>query len=117
MAFESLIIYHNPKCSKSRQTLEILKKNGEEPQIIEYLKTPFNLETLNRILLKLNKKPIDIIRVKDPAFKELDADTSDESGLLDLMVANPKIVERPIVESKNSAVVGRPPENVLSLLK
>ena len=106
-------ILHNPRCSKSRQTLGILQDNGKKVQIIEYLKvTPTKAELVS-ILKKLNKKPFDIIRKGEAIFKEnfKGKEYSDEEWL-DIMVKYPKLIERPIVFDDKNAVIGRPPESV-----
>ncbi|MGE0174167.1 MAG: arsenate reductase (glutaredoxin) [Oligoflexales bacterium] len=108
-------IYHNPRCSKSRQTLELLRENGVEPQIVEYLKTPFTKSALQDLLTKLGCKPSEILRNKEPDAANLKGEN--DTAILNAMVKNPVLVERPIVVSGSKAVVGRPPENVLKLLK
>ena len=111
-------IYHNPRCSKSRQTLQIIKDHGIKPTIVEYLKTPldkFDLENISRLL---NKRPKDFVRKNEADFKENNIKNiiENDAGLINEMVKFPKIIERPIVLYKNKAVIGRPPENVLELL-
>lgn len=110
-------IYHNPRCQKSRQSLEILRNNGVEPEVIEYLKETPNKAELQKILAKLNLKPQDILRKGELVYKEKfkDMQFSDEEWL-EIMVENPKLIERPIVVAGNSAVIGRPPEKVLELI-
>lgn len=111
-------IYHNPKCSKSRATLEILKENNIEPTIIEYLKTPPTVGELKSILDKLHQKPTDIIRFNESIAKELNLnlkDDRDETEWLNIMVSNPKLIERPIVVTDKKAAIGRPPESVLKI--
>jgi len=113
-----LTIYHNPRCSKSRQTLKIIEESGKQPEIIEYLKTPPDAETLNSILTMLGCAPEDIIRKKEPIFKELglnDGEVSRER-LIEMMIEHPILIERPIVVKGERAVLGRPPENVRELL-
>lgn len=112
-------IYHNPRCSKSRQTLQLLKDNGVEPDIIEYLKTPPSTDEIKAILKALNLKPRDLMRKKEAEYKDnnlADKTLSDEQ-LIDAMVRFPKLIERPIVvtDNKNYAL-GRPPENVLEII-
>lgn len=111
-------IYHNPRCSKSRQTLQLLRDRGVEPTVIEYLKTPPDEPTLTRILEQLGLSAHELARTGEPLFKELELDTSppDEAGMLRALVANPKLIERPIVVTPRGAAIGRPPENVLKLL-
>lgn len=110
-------IYHNPRCQKSRQSLELLRSNGVEPEIVEYLKEIPTKEELKQILARLNKRPIDILRKGEPIFKEKfkGMEFSDEEWL-QVMTEYPKLIERPIVVKGNKAVVGRPPENVLELV-
>ena len=113
-------IYHNPKCSKCRSTLEILNNKGVEPTIIEYLKNPPSKEELKEIIKKLNIHPSGLIRFNEDKAKELGIAKFDEFSLeqwLTIMTENPVLIERPIVVSERGAVIGRPPENVLSLIK
>ncbi|MEQ1557386.1 MAG: arsenate reductase (glutaredoxin) [Methyloglobulus sp.] len=111
-------IYHNPRCTKSRQTLQLLKDKGIEPDIIEYLKTPPSAEELADILQKLGMEPRDLMRKSEGEYKanNLDNPTLDRLVLINGMVANPILIERPIVIANSKAVIGRPPENVLSIL-
>ena len=113
-----LKIYHNPKCSKSRQTLRIIKDHGIEPTVVEYLKTPLNKLELENISKLLNKKPRDFVRRNEVDFKENNIKDiiENDTKLINEMVKFPKLIERPIVTSKNKAVICRPPENVLELL-
>jgi len=111
-------IYHNPRCSKSRQTLALLEERGIAPRIVEYLKTPPTAAELKTILKKLGLKPRDILRQGEPRYAELgleDRDVDDDT-LITLMVANPILIERPIVVRGNKAAIGRPPETVLEIL-
>jgi arsenate reductase (glutaredoxin) len=114
----SVIIYHNPRCSKSRATLQLLKEKGIEPAIIEYLKTPPSTEQLDAILRKLGMEPRQLMRTKEAEYKEagLDDETLDRAALIQAMVDHPKLIERPIVLANDKAAVGRPPENVLEIL-
>ena len=112
------IIYHNPRCSKSRQTLDLLRQHDIEPEIIEYLNEPPDAATLRRIVKKLGLTPRDLLRTKEKVYKELglaDKDVTD-AELLDIMSGNPILIERPIVIHGDRAVIGRPPENILELL-
>ena len=111
-------IYHNPRCSKSRQTLEILKNKNCDIEIIEYLKVPMALKELEDILSKLNYEPRDLIRKSEDIYKtENLANTSLTSNILmEKMILNPILIERPIVVFNDKAVVGRPPEKVLEIL-
>ena len=111
-------IYHNPRCSKSRQTLSILEEQSASPEVIEYLKTPPDEETLTGLLDMLGLEPRELMRKKEKEYKESGADNTDLSReqLVALMVRYPKLIERPIVVSKGRAVIGRPPESVLDIL-
>ena len=114
----SVIIYHNPKCSKSRQTLSLLNDQGIEPTIIEYLQTPPTKEELTKILTKLGLKPRDLIRKKEDAYAicQLDDMSFSDEEIIDFMVKHPILIERPIVLANNKAAIGRPPENVLEII-
>ena len=112
----SYTIYHNPRCQKSRQTLELLQKNGVEPKIVEYLKAPLAKKDLQIILDKLKLQPSQLIRSKEELVKKMKLDLANETDVLDAMVKHPELVERPIVVKGNQAVLGRPPENVLKLI-
>ena len=110
-------IYHNPRCQKSRQTLELLRSNNVDPTIVEYLKETPSVDELKKILAKLNVGPKDILRKGEKIYKEKfkSMDFSDEEWI-QVMIENPKLIERPIVVRGNKAVIGRPPENVLELV-
>ncbi len=114
----AVTIYHNPRCSKSRQALQLLRDRGIEPEIVEYLKTPPSADEIEALLAGLGMEPRALLRVKEAAYRE--AGMADEGlsrrALLDLMAANPVVIERPIVVSGDRAALGRPPENVLSIL-
>jgi arsenate reductase len=111
-------IFHNPRCSKSRQTLELLTERGIEPEIIRYLETPPTEQQLQDILAALNLEPRDLMRTKEKEYKEQGLDNPDLSRkqLIAAMVATPKLIERPIVLANGKAALGRPPENVLAIL-
>jgi arsenate reductase len=111
-------IYHNPRCSKSRQTLSILQEHGIQPQIIEYLQHPPSKAQLEKILSLLGIRPRDLIRKKEPEYKQnhLDDPQLSNEQLMEAMIQHPKLIERPIVVSGDKAVLGRPPENVLEIL-
>tara|TARA_B100000989_G_scaffold286025_1_gene254272 strand:- start:590 stop:946 length:357 start_codon:yes stop_codon:yes gene_type:complete len=113
-----LTIYHNPRCSKSRQTLKIINDHGIQPIIVEYLKTPLKKSELESISKLLNKRPKDFLRKNEADFKENNIKNviENDAELINEMVKFPKIIERPIVLYKNKAVIGRPPENVLEIL-
>jgi len=113
-----LTIYHNPRCSKSRQTLQIIKDHGIQPTVVEYLKTPLNNLELESISRLLKKRPKDFVRKSEIDFKENNIKNiiEDDIELINKMVKFPKIIERPIVVFRGKAVIGRPPEKVLELL-
>lgn len=114
----SITIYHNPRCSKSRETLALLEEKGITPRIVEYLKTPPDAGTLKSILKSLGLKPRDLMRRKEALYKDLNLDDpslSDEA-LIAAMVENPILIERPIVVKNGKAALGRPPEAVLAIL-
>jgi len=112
------LIYHNPRCSKSRQTLELLKQQGVEPQIVEYLKETPNAEELEAILKMLEMEPRELMRRKETEYKELGLDNPDldRKTLIQAMTEHPKLIERPIVINQDRAAIGRPPESVLEIL-
>jgi arsenate reductase len=112
----SVTIYHNPRCSKSRQTLAILEEKGVDHDIVEYLKEPPSKAVLKRILGMLGMKAHEIVRKKEAREAGLDIASMSETALIDAMVANPVIIERPIVVAGDRAAMGRPPENVLSII-
>jgi arsenate reductase (glutaredoxin) len=112
-------IYHNPRCSKSRETLALLNDRGQEPEIIEYLKTPPTEAELDQICQKLNLEPQNLIRHKESIFAELGLSLKDKHSRqewIKIIIQNPILLERPIVVSGERAAIGRPPENVLALL-
>lgn len=112
----NVIIYHNPACSKSRQTLELLRQQGVRPRIVEYLETPPDAATLRDILARLGIGPRDLMRGKEARDAGLaDPDLGDED-LITGMVANPIVIQRPIVVAGDKAALGRPPEDVLAIL-
>ena len=114
----SVTIYHNPRCAKSRETLALIESKGMAPKVIEYLKTPPSASELKDILRKLGLKPRDLLRKGEPRYRELDLGRTDldDAALIDLMVANPVLIERPIVVYGDRAALGRPPANVLEIL-
>ena len=113
----SVKILHNPRCSKSRATLNLLRENGVEPQIVEYLDNPPSADEMAEILLMLEAEPRDVIRKGEKVYKELelDDDSLPETALITAMVGNPILIERPIVINGDKAAIGRPPENVLEI--
>jgi len=110
-------IYHNPRCTKSRQTLALIEEQGAEPNVVEYLKEPPDEKTLRSLIKKLGIKPIELVRTKEPEWKAtgLGKDASDDD-VISAMLETPKLIERPIVVVGNKARIGRPPENVLEIL-
>lgn len=114
----SVEIYHNPRCSKSRQTLELIENQGIEPKITRYLDTPPDEATLEGILEMLNLEPRDLMRKKEKEYKEqgLDDPGLSRKQLIAAMVKFPKLIERPIVIKDGKAALGRPPEKVLEIL-
>lgn len=115
---EQTRIFHNPRCSKSRQTLALLEERGITPEIVLYLETPPTADELKTLLSMLGRAPRDIIRKGEEAYKAeglSDKSLSDEQ-LIEAMVAHPKLIERPIVVHNGKAALGRPPEDVLDIL-
>ncbi len=114
----TVTLFHNPRCSKSRQTLELLRNRGLEPTIIEYLKTPPSAAQLADLLDKLGLEPRALMRRSEAAYREagLDNPALDRDTLIQAMVTHPVLIERPIVVVNGKAAIGRPPENVLSIL-
>jgi len=112
------IIYHNPRCSKSRQTLALLEEKDLDLEIIEYLKAPLDEKTLKDVLSKLDMNPMELMRKGESVFKKLNlADKADDTqALVNAMVENPILIERPIVLANDKASIGRPPESVLEIL-
>ena len=114
----TVTIWHNPRCSKSRQTLALLRERGVEPEIVEYLKTPPAADELEAVLDKLGMEPRDLMRRKEAAYKEasLDDPALERRALVEAMAAYPVLIERPIVLAGGKAALGRPPESVLDIL-
>ncbi len=115
---EQLKILHNPRCSKSRLTKQIIDDKGISVEVVEYLKTPPTAEELETILQMLQMEPRELMRKHEAPYKELglDDESLDRQALIQAMVDNPILIERPIVIRGDKAVIGRPPENVLDLL-
>jgi len=110
-------IYHNPRCSKSRQTLQLIKDAGADVEIIEYLKDIPTAEELKLVLMQLNLNPIDIVRKGEAVYKEKFKNSNfNDDEWITIMIEYPKLIKRPIVIKGNKAILGRPPENVLELL-
>lgn len=114
----SVTIYHNPRCSKSRQTLQLLEEKGVDVDVVEYLKTPPTASKIKELLGMLGLKPRELMRRKETEYKEqglADEGLTDQQ-LIKAMVETPKLIERPIVVNGDKAAIGRPPENVLEIL-
>ena len=111
-------IYHNPRCSKSRQTLKLLEQQKIQPQIIKYLDTPPNAETLNALLDMLGLDPRQLMRQKETEYNALQLDNPEltREQLIQAMIENPRLIERPIVVNNGKAAIGRPPEQILDIL-
>ncbi len=109
-------IYHNARCSKSRQALALLKSKTSNFEIIEYLKSPLNAEEIKILLSKLNIKPIELIRVQESIWKEnYHGKKMTNNEIINVIANYPKLMERPIVTTNKKAIIGRPPENLLAL--
>lgn len=110
-------IYHNPRCSKSRQTLALLQENGVEPDVILYMDNIMTADELRNLLVKLGLSPMQLVRKGEAVWKEKykDKELSDDQ-IIEAMIANPKLIERPIVVKDQLAVLGRPPENIIELI-
>ena len=113
-----VIVYHNPKCSKSRKTLELLNRQGIKPTIIEYLKTPPSSKKLKEIIELLKFTPRNLIRKQETVYTEnnLDSLSLSDDDLIEAMARHPILIERPIVIVNNKAAIGRPPEEVLKII-
>ncbi|TVQ43873.1 MAG: arsenate reductase (glutaredoxin) [Saprospirales bacterium] len=112
-----MIIYHNPRCRKSRETLELLKENGVEPEVVKYLETPLDYEELKALVTRLNIGATELLRKGEKEYKEnYKGKDLSEKEAIEAMVKFPKLMERPIVVKDNKAVIGRPPENVIQLI-
>jgi arsenate reductase len=114
----SVTIYHNPRCSKSRATLALLEEKGVEPQIVEYLGTPPSRDEMIRILEGLAMAPRDLMRKNEKPYTELNLgdDSMGRDALIDAILENPILMERPVVVKDGKYAIGRPPENVLEIL-
>lgn len=111
-------IWHNPRCSKSREAMKLLEENGIEADVVKYLEADLDEATIKELLLKLDIDAIDLMRTKEDIFKELKLqNVGDEGVLIRAMVRFPKLIERPIVIKGNKAVIGRPPEKIVEFLK
>lgn len=113
----NISIWHNPRCSKSRQTLQLLRENGVEPTIVEYLKTPPSEAEITDALARLGITAADLLRAGEAQAKELSLTKgSAQSEIISAMAAHPILIERPVVFTPKGAAIGRPPENVSALL-
>ena len=113
------IFYHNPRCRKSRETLQLIEAKNVDFELVEYLKDPPTREQLKNILDGLGKKPLEIMRTQEKVFKELNLSKKDlksNDEWIDIMIKNPILIERPIFIYNNKVALGRPPENVLNIL-
>ena len=115
---KQLLIYHNPRCSKSRETLELLRRRGLEPQVVEYLKDPPDERTLDQLLQQLGLEPRALMRQQEDLYTELGLDHKEHTRqeLIRIMAAHPILIERPIVVCGERARLGRPPQQVLEIL-
>lgn len=115
---DDIIIYHNPRCSKSRATLNLLQERGIEPTVIDYQKTPPSVAELKSILQQLGLQPRELMRKKETEYaeNELDRPELTDEQLIEAMHNHPRLIERPIVLANNKAAIGRPPEQVLEIL-
>ena len=116
---DDIVIWHNPRCSKSRKTMQLLTDAGIQPKVIEYLNTPPEASEIKRVLGFLGIAPKALVRTKEAAFKNngLGASGVSDDTLVAAMAAHPILIERPVVIKGDKAVIGRPPENVIALLK
>lgn len=110
-------IYHNPRCSKSRATLALLEEHGVAAEIVDYLASPPSRDVLRGLLRKLRAPALNMVRTEEPAFQAFKGRDLDDEQVLDLLVAHPRLLQRPIVEIGSHARIGRPPERVLELLE
>jgi arsenate reductase (glutaredoxin) len=110
-------IYHNPRCSKSRETLQLIRESGFQPHIIEYMDSPPSVETLRDLLKKLGMQAGDLVRRKETAFRDMKLASADEQTLIEAMSREPRLIQRPIVVRGRQARLGRPPEDVLEILE
>ncbi|HFQ60845.1 MAG TPA: arsenate reductase (glutaredoxin) [Epsilonproteobacteria bacterium] len=114
---ENVTIWHNPRCSKSRNAVALLEEKGVQAEVVKYLDTPPSREDLVGVLKMLGLSARELMRTKEEIYKELKLkDESDEDKLIDAMVANPRLIERPIVIKDGKAAIGRPIENIIEIL-
>ncbi|WP_162045853.1 arsenate reductase (glutaredoxin) [Vibrio taketomensis] len=113
----SVVIYHNPRCSKSRETLTLVEAQGLEPQVVKYLETPLSVTELKQLFSQLELADVRaMMRTKEAIYKELELAQASDDALFEAMAANPILIERPIVVANGKAKHGRPPEQVLEIL-
>ena len=114
----TVTIYHNPRCSKSRETLRLLEARGIRPQIVEYLNTPPTEAELKNLIAMLGIRPRELVRKGEPEYKQarLDEPNSSDTEIIRALAKHPKLMQRPIVVANRKAALGRPPENVLKIL-
>lgn len=115
---DTVTLYHNPRCSKSREALALLEKRGVAPEVIRYLDTPLSAKDIKTLLKQLNVSPRELLRTNEDAYKALnlsDPATTD-GAIIKALTENPKLLQRPIAVKGDRAVIGRPPETVLELL-
>ncbi len=113
----TLTIYHNPRCSKSRETLALLQDRGFEPVIVNYLDTPLDASGLRALLAKLQRPARDLVRTGEDAYRTLGLDGASEDELIDALAAHPALMQRPVVVAGDRARIGRPPEAVLDIVE
>lgn len=111
-----IVIWHNPRCSKSRQTLALLEERGLSPRIVRYLDTPPTTEQLQKVLQQLKLEPSQLARKGEALWKELGLDDASEAQILAAMAEHPRLIERPVVINGERAALGRPPEQVKEIL-
>jgi arsenate reductase (glutaredoxin) len=113
-----LTFYHNPQCKKSRAGLEYLRNKGVLFSIVEYIKNPFTEKELTKLLVKLNKKPAEVLRTQEAYFRQhIKGKSFNDHELLRIICENPKLLRRPIIEKEYSAVIGDPVENIDQIIK
>ena len=115
---DKIVVYHNPRCSKSRETMSILEDNNKSVEVIEYLKQPPDRQTLEDIIAKLSLSPRDLIRTGEQAFQDagFNIDSMSDSDIIEAICAHPMLLQRPIVVCGNKAVIGRPPTKILDII-
>lgn len=113
-----LTIYHNPACSKSRETLEILTNNDRTPEIVEYLTEPPTREVLEELITLLNIPPSELVRTGEQVYQEagINLQSMSDADIIDVLCTYPSLLQRPIVVSDNKAIIGRPPSRVLDII-